>query len=247
MPTITFHRMYPGALPPLRADKSAYGTIPAAVFQYCEPMRTACGQGWYVFPPFDIQLRWTGADILWLNDGRWEMLIQARLPDFDQYWDERVPEDMRGLSPPFLSATPVRGIVQIWSGLLIESDEGWNTLVRPVVNAPPSHLYSAYEGVIETDRFAPCPLFTNLQLTSTEVVIVLPQHRPLFQVQPVRRESYSDAAHDSEVREGLGEAVAGLDEARWQGYRRTIRTDRADETHVVGRYATGARRRAKRE
>jgi hypothetical protein len=245
MPTLTFHRMYPHALPPLRADKGAYGTLPAAVFQYCEAMRTASAHGWYVFPPFDVQLRWTGSDILWFNDGRWEMLIQARLPEFDAYWDEHAPEAMRGLAPPFLSATPVRDIVQVWSGLLVESAEGWNTLVRPVVNVPLSHLYAAYEGVIETDRFAPCPLFTNLQLTSTEVVIVLSQARPLFQVQPIRRESYSDLAHDSEDREGFAEDGAGLDNARWQGYRRTIRTDRADETHVVGRYATGARKRAK--
>jgi len=246
MPTLTFHRMYPDTLPPLRADKSALGTIPSAAFQYCEAMRAASAHGWYVFPPFDIRLRWTGSDVLWFNDGTWETLTQVRLPEFDDYWDASVPADMRGLAPPFLTGVQVRGIVQVWSGLLVESAEGWNTLVRPLVNAPQSHLYVPYEGVIETDRFAPCPLFTNLQLTSTEVVIDLLRHRPLFQVQPVRRDCYGEAAHDSEDVDAFGEGAIGLTEAQWRGFRRTIRTDRQDDPHYSGSYASDVRKRAKR-
>jgi hypothetical protein len=246
MPTLTFFRAYPGALLPLRADKSACGTLPTMVYQYCEAMRTASAQGWYVFPPFDIRLRWTGSDVLWFEDGRWSALSQVRLPEFDAEWDEHAPEALRGLSPAFLTAVPVRGIVQIWSGLLVESTDGWNTLVRPLVNMPSSHLYVPYEGVIETDRFAPCPLFTNIQLTSTEVDIELAQTRPLFQVQPVRRECYSDAAHESEDVDAWGEGAEGLTDAQWQGYRGTIRTDRPDDPHVVGRYASEVRKRAKR-
>jgi hypothetical protein len=248
MPTLTFHRMYPETLPPLRADKSAFGTMPSAAFQYCEAMRTASSHGWYVFPPFDIRLRWTGSEVLWQNSGTWETLTEVRLPEFDAYWDANAPESMRGLAPPFVGGVQVRGIVQVWSGLLVETAEGWNTLVRPIVNAPLSHLYSPYEGVIETDRFSPCPLFTNLQLTSTEVVIELCRHRPLFQVQPVRRECYSDVAHDSEDHEGFedGDGDGGLSDAQWQGFRRTIRTDQPDDVHSPGAYASGVRKRAKR-
>jgi len=246
MPTLTFYRMYPDTLPPLRADKSACGTMPASAFQYCEAMRTASSHGWYVFAPFDIRLRWTGADVLWFDDGRWSVLSQVRLPDFDAEWDAHAQAALRGLSPAFLTAVPVRGIVQIWSGLLVESAEGWNTLVRPPVNMPASYLYALYEGVIETDRFAPCPLFTNIQLTSTEVDIELPRTRPLFQVQPVRRECYTDVAHESEEIDAWGEGAKGLTDAQWQGYRGTIRTDRHDDSHIAGRYASDVRKRAKR-
>ena len=46
---VEFFCMSPQVIPPMRADKSALGGIPAAAHQYCEALRMASGFGWYVF------------------------------------------------------------------------------------------------------------------------------------------------------------------------------------------------------
>ena len=248
MSTLTFTRMYPDAIPPMRADKAALGYMPTSAFQFCEAMRVASSHGWYVFPPADIQLRWNGADVFYGVDEQWEPLSFAHLPEFVDYWDAHCPRDYRGLAPPYLRALPANGAVQVWSGWLVGSSPGWNTLVRPMVNIRRSNLYYCFEGVIETDQFQPCPLFVNLQLTASEVAISLPRNEPLFQVQSVERQSYSEVAHQALLREGFAPADSGspgMSPEDWAGYRQTIRTDRMDETHRLGDYGATVRRRAK--
>jgi hypothetical protein len=76
---VKFHRVDLSAVPPLRGDKSALGTLPAAAFQYCEPVRTASSFGWYVFPPQDISLVWDGVDIFYADEGEWRPLSSMGL------------------------------------------------------------------------------------------------------------------------------------------------------------------------
>ena len=97
--------------------------------------------------------------------------------------------------PAFLSRLQLPGLVQIWTGLLCSTAPGWSVLVRPPSNMRGSFLYSAYEGIIETDSFRPCPLFMNIQLLATDVDIQLPKLVPLLQVQPLLRETYSENTH----------------------------------------------------
>jgi hypothetical protein len=241
---ITFHRVFPAAIAPMRADQSALGTLPAAAYQFCEAIRAASSFGWYVFPPVDIRLRWNGFEVLHLVDDEWRPLGSEHLGDeFLELWDAHVPPDLLGRAPPYISNLFVPGIVQIWSGLLVGSTDGWSILVRPPANMP-SSSYLCYEGLIETDRFKPCPLFVNIRLLSTDRDIVIPRTRPLFQVQPVRRESYADAIlRDVEFRTGEG---FGLSPEDWAGFRKTIRSAVAGDTsHRAGSYGAAVRRRAK--
>jgi hypothetical protein len=240
--------MFPEAILPMRADKAALGYMPTSAFQYCEAMRVASSHGWYVFPPVDIQLRWNGADVLYMCEGSWEPLSFAYLPGFVEYWDENCPSGFQGLTPPYLRALPANGAVQVWSGWLIGSAAGWSTLVRPIVNVRRSNFFYCYEGVIETDEFQPCPLFINLQLTATDVVITLPRTDPLFQIQAIHRSSHDETAQVADVREGFQPADANvpfMEESDWQRFRQTIRTDRSDETHRLGDYGATVRKRRK--
>src|SRR5262245_44020519 len=130
---VTFHRVFTAAIPPLRADKSALGTLPTAAFQYCEPVRAASGFGWYIFPPLDIQLMWDGVDVYRAEDGRWCQFSSITLnEDFVRYWDSHAPEELKGHSPPFLTNVFVPGIVQIWSGLFLSTAENWSALIGPL-------------------------------------------------------------------------------------------------------------------
>jgi len=242
---VTFHRAYPGAIPPMRAERSALGTIPAAALQYCEALCSASAFGWYIFPPADIRLKSNGVDVFHEVDGSWEVLTSVHLPDVLEYWNEHCPASLKDKAPPFLSTLFVPGVVQIWSGMLVSSRPSWSVLIRPPVNVPQSRLYSPFEGIVETDRYGPAPLFTNVRLMATDVVIELPRLKPLFQVQPIPRAAYADAAAAQEEHADLGEMSAD----DWAGYAATIRAaDPAEEdAHKVGGYAVGARKRSRRD
>lgn len=249
---VTFHQIYPAATPPMRADKSALGTIPTASYQYCEAVRIASAFGWYVFPPTEIRLIFDGSEVLYAEDGEWRVLTSIHLEDeFLDYWDMHAPADQEGRAPPYLSHLLVPGIVQIWSGFLVSSAEDWSILVRAPANLHQSRKFVCYDGLVETDRFKPCPLFINVRLISTDVEIVIPTTKPLFQIQPIRRECYSDSVLESDNLKGLAlspDGHDGMTEEDWEGYRKTTRSvDPTDTSHRAGSYGANVRRRGKRE
>lgn len=195
-----------------------------------------------------MHLRWNGADVFVKEGGQWQPLVRSELPGFEAYWNGHAPADLLDLAPPFLTRLPMPGLVQIWTGLLCSAAPGWSVLVRPPSNMRGSFLYSAYEGIIETDRFSPCPLFMNIQLIATDVDILLPKQVPLLQVQPLLRETYGERAHRSQEMEGLGVQADGepaLNPQEWQAYRRTIRVEAEGQPPEPGHYAAEARKRGK--
>ncbi|RZI98975.1 MAG: hypothetical protein EOO54_28035 [Haliea sp.] len=246
--TVRFHRIYPAAIPPMRADKAALGLLPTLAFRHCEPVRLASSYGWYAFPAEEIRLRWNGSDVFVREDGRWNILLRSDLPGFAAYWNQHVPPDLADLAPPFLTRLQMPGMVQIWTGLLCSTAPGWSVLVRPPSNMRGSFLYSAFEGIVETDRFKLCPLFMNIQLVATDVDIVLPKTVPLLQVQPLLRETYQQQAHASQEIDGLEVQADGrpaLSHDEWQAYRRTIRVEEEGQPSEPGHYAADARKRAR--
>lgn len=245
---VKFHRVYPAAVPPMRADKSALGLMPTMAFRHCEPVRMASSFGWYAFPAEEVSLRWNGSDVLVKEDGRWQPLVRSELPGFAEYWNKHAPPDLVDLAPPFLSRLQLPGLVQVWTGLLCSTAPGWSVLVRPPSNMRGSFLYSAFEGIIETDSYRPCPLFMNIQLLATDVDIQLPKLTPLLQVQPLLRQTYDENAHSSEEIDGLEVQENGqpaMSPEEWQAYRRVIRIEVEGQPPESGHYAADARRRAK--
>ena len=245
----TFHRVFPAAAPPLRADKSALGTLPTAAFQYCEAVRTASTYGWYIFPPMDVRLMWDGVEVYCSIDGKWQQLSGIHTQEFMEYWDANAPTDLKGYAPPFVISLFVPGMVQIWSGLLVSTAKDWSILVGPLSNFPQSKNFATFEGIIETDTFKPCPLFINLRLLTTDQEILIPKSRPLFQVRPLRRESYSEEALKHLEYEGLAPRAGckgSMSEEDWNGFRSTVRTVDSPR-QIPGSYGAERRRRARRE
>ena len=147
-PAITFYTAIPGCRSPIRADPSVLGTLPARGFQYCEALRAASSFGWYVFPPIDFTLQWDGSQVIWTYRGAkaWYPLTSAQFPGYQARFDRIAPRRLRGFSPPFLTAMTEPGIVQVWTGLMIESTEDWSVLVRPPANLPRNLAYDLYEA-----------------------------------------------------------------------------------------------------
>jgi hypothetical protein len=239
-PTVTFYGAIPGCRAPIRADASVLGTLPSRGFQYCEALRVASSFGWYVFPPIDFTLQWDGSQIIWTYRGAkaWYPLTSAQFPGYSAAFDRLAPKRLRGFAPPFLTAVPEPGIVQLWTGFFIESADDWSVLIRPPANLPRSLAFDLYEGIIETDRWFG-PLFTNLRLVKTDVPIHFSTETPLIQVQPLHRSTYA-----SEIAERF-HVIAHPREfpaAAWDRYEATIVKPNV-QPQPAGVYATSVRRR----
>ena len=127
---VTFFRMIPDCPSPQRADRSAGGMLPTRAFRYCDPVTTASALGWYVFPPFAFSLQFDGTNVKWTfaNAEQWYSLGSAQFPDFEGHFDENAPNDRRGCSPPFITAFPEPGYLQIWSGgFIARTRPGWSS------------------------------------------------------------------------------------------------------------------------
>jgi len=246
----TFYRVYPEAIPVMRADRSALGTIPTKAYQYCEALCSASAFGWYVFPAADIQLMFDGTDVYVGNFGEWVLLTSLHLPNVEQWWDSKCPKHLEGMAPPFLSSLGVPGYVQIWSGMLARTRPNWSLLIRPIVNVDQSRQFQNFEGIVEADQFAPAPLFTNIRIRKTDTVIEIPADKPLFQIQPIQQESYKSRTLNAYSEHDLFDSETGncvFSDSDWAGYASTIRSaNPAEDMHSLGSYGAKTRRRAKR-
>jgi len=248
-----FFRIYPDTIAPMKAEKSALGNLPTAAFQYCEPIRTASAYGWLVFPPTDIRLRFDGSETLIWDDetGRWSQLGYRYFEEsFWQRWEESVPPAFQPMRIPFLSPTFASGVIQIWSGLLVKTDPDVCTHVRPIANVFGNSSFHVYEGIVDTDVHQPWPLFGNLKLVATDRDILLHRTVPLFQVQPVHRQSLQTAEGHGSVVDVLdssaeGEASSVFDTAHWSGLATTVRDADVTQARRTGDYAAKSRRRSK--
>jgi len=238
---VCFHRLVAQARLPQRADRAACGTLPARAARHCDAVTAASAFGYYVFPPMDFSLLWDGADIYWTYAGRdnWLLLDCAQFPNFPAAFDTAAPPDLAGCAPPFLTALPEPGHIQVWTGLFARTAPDWSLLLRPVANLPQAGGYVPYEGIVETDRWFG-PLFTNLRLTRTHMPIRLSSQVPLVQAQPLPRTLYGDATLD---RVELLPDLQDLSPIDWQDYRRSIVEPNTRPGRPLGGYAVQGRRR----
>ena len=240
-PLIVFHRFVPQARLPMRADRSALGSLPTRAFRYCEAVTTAAAFGYYVFSPIDFSLLWDGISISWTYKGAegWMPLGSAQFPGFGDTFDDAAPEGIKGFAPPFVSAIQEPGLVQLWSGLVCRTAPGTSVLLRAPANLPPKGGYELYEGIIETDRWFG-PLFAALRLTRTHQPVEFSSEYPLFQVQPLPRSVYAEPAlNDYEIAPHLSQ-LSGQD---WDDYYQTVVRPNVAEQRPRGSYATSTRKR----
>jgi hypothetical protein len=165
----------------------------------------------------------------------------AQFPDFASRFDQAAPPGLGGCSPPFLSALPEPGTLQIWTGLLTRTAKDWSLLVREPANLPLPGGYTMYEGIIESDRWFG-PLFTNLRFTRSHTPIRLRPDFPLAQVQPLPRVAYADATLGATATTAELESLEASD---WEAYRATIADPNDDRDRSFGNYAVAARKRSR--
>jgi hypothetical protein len=166
-PRVSFFRMIPEARLPQRASLSATGGSAAAL-------------GYLVFPPIDCMVMRDGREIHWMRDGDrdWRPLPVARFPFL-------VPDGpsarVRGFSPSFLGAGAEAGILQLWSGIVMRTPPGWQTLVESCTDRAAG--FEVRLGVVETDCWFG-PLIATLHVPESDVPLVFRADQPLFRVSP---------------------------------------------------------------
>ena len=242
---ITFHRFLPGARYPMRADRSAAGSLPTRAFRYCEPATSAAAFGYYVFPPTNFTLMWDGHNVTWSfqGAGQWMPLTAVQFPGFREQFDAVAPEEIKEFSPPFLGALQEPGLIQMWTGLVLRTAPGWSSLIRAPANIPRNGGYELFEGIVETDRWFG-PLIINLRLTKTDTPIEFRADFPLLQIQPLPRHVYDDATLNNYE---LVPDLAGLRPEDWDAYYDTVVRPNTQENRPRGQYAAAARKRRGRE
>ena len=241
-PIVQFYGLIDQARPPQRADRSAAGTLPTRAYRYCEAVASAAGFGWWAFSPLELSLLWDGTDIYWQYEGGpdWMPLMpSAQFPEFADKFDAAAPAGMQGCSPPFLTALPEPGTLQLWTGLMARTLPGWHLLLRAPANLPLSGSFCLYEGIVATDCWFG-PLFTVLRLSRSHAPIKLHTYFPLLHVQPVMQMAYSD---DTMSRMLFVDGMEGFQARDWEDYHTNIVAPNADPDRAFGGYAVAQRKR----
>ncbi|MEM9206328.1 MAG: DUF6065 family protein [Pseudomonadota bacterium] len=240
---ITFYSLVSGGFAPRRASKSSNGTLPTDAYRYCEPLRKASSFGWYVYLPMEFWLIWDGSEINWTIDGgdNWFPLATAiQYPGMRRAFAENAPENCRDYSPPFLLRAAENDVVQVWTGLMVRTDPGYAVLARPPANSSWRTDYTAYEGVVETDRWFG-PLFTAVRLRKTNSPIVFRTVEPFLQLQPLPLDHMVTV---SKTDAPLYDGVAALSADDWEDYGDTV-VRRMETRKKLGEYAVETRKRKK--
>src|ERR1700693_4312228 len=101
-PIVRFHQLTRRGRAPIRADRSACGTLPARAVRYCEALTSATAFGWWLFPPIDLDLLWDGSDVFWRCDEApdWMPLLpSAQLAEYEAEIDAAAHENLHRLAP----------------------------------------------------------------------------------------------------------------------------------------------------
>jgi Family of unknown function (DUF6065) len=181
-----FFKVAPFGDNPAPPSDGLMGEVPIRAFQFCEPFLAANRVGWLLNPPLSFELLWTGREFLTKFDTieSWIKVDKLLLPDYAEYWRSIAPPGAFDMPPPFLESFPERGVIQAWSGFLVETDPGISSWVRGPVNRNLPSAYQVIEGIVETDWWLG-PLFTNLQFVKTDDPVRFESARPWLQVVPV--------------------------------------------------------------
>jgi hypothetical protein len=243
-PLVTFYRFIPQTPLPIRADRSAVGTLPTRAFRFCEAVTTASGLGYYLFPPMDFSMLWDGTRVFWRwqEVEEWVPLDRAQFPDFRQYFESHAPDESREFAPPFLTVFREPGIVQVWTGIFARTRPGVSLYLRSPINVPRQQHCEFFEGIIETDRWFG-PVFTNLRITKTDVPVEFKAEEPILQAIPLPRDTYEDATFSNyELVSELGH----LRPDEWSAFHHTVVRPNIQEHRPRGQYAAETRRRARK-
>jgi hypothetical protein len=184
--TINLYKCWSDLPDPVLATKDLSGEVPSRALRFCEPFLVSNCAGFLVNAPVNVDLFWTGSEILARFEDISETVLVDRLflPDQADHWQSIARAGADNVLPPFLEAFPEHGVAQIWSGLFVTTPPGVACWIRGPVNRESGSGHAIVEGVIETDWWTG-PLFSVIKFLKTDFPIRLSRAKPFLQILPV--------------------------------------------------------------
>ncbi|WP_158895892.1 MULTISPECIES: DUF6065 family protein [unclassified Pseudomonas] len=201
MDTVKFYKFWPDSPDPRRPSTAINGEIPARAYQHCEPFLVANSLGWLIYPPIDFNLLWDGTQTFIQFEGlddSWIIVDRIFLPDSALSWSSKFDESLHPALPVFLESFPEKGILQLWSGLFVDTPIDHSLWIRSPINQARTTDYFIVEGVVETDWWAG-PLFTNIDIVKTDKPICFRKDKPFLQVVILPKVSHAKRGYSFEV------------------------------------------------
>ncbi len=195
-PKLKVWRLTPHGVRIVPAEKTLGGTANEAGVKWCVPYSTVNRTGWWIYPAVDMDVIWKGGDkfehVLHSPYPATESLLVRKLVTIHDAVDpdKWCPADT-GRSK-FNFGGVEGNIIQIWSGVILQTPPGWCLHMRSPVNWA-RQPYSVQEGILETD-WMQYDLWTNVIVHEKDTLIQLrrDQQVPLAHIVPVRRESFKE-------------------------------------------------------
>jgi hypothetical protein len=188
-------RLHPDGVRIEPAERTLGGTANPDALKWCGPYAHANKAGFWVYPPFDIDLVWNGGPsfahrvIEPVTDAEVDLVRSLQRPDDPEGSREFVRAFGGRTKLEFARVEP--NIFQVWTGCMFETPPGWALHLRSPINLGVNPPYRIQEGILETDWMR-YDIWINVIVTEPGLVIRLrrDQSTPLAQLVPVRRESY---------------------------------------------------------
>jgi len=191
--TLKVWRLHPSSCPIVPAERTLNGTANRGGVRWCGPFTNANKTGWWVFPPVDVDIVWKGG-----RDFDYEVLTPYSDSDFhlirfligedeDVGVDRWLPEGGR---TKFSWGLVEEGVVQIWTGCMLQTPPGWGLHIRSPINFPPGPFH-VMEAVLETDWLR-YDIWLNIVFDkkNEQARIRRDEWPPIAQLIPVPRETY---------------------------------------------------------
>lgn len=190
------YRLHPQACRIQRAEKTLCGTAHKEGVRWCHPFSTVNSLGWWLYPPSDFDVVWTGQKF------EVRYLDSYHSSDADAHVVRKLVRDGDNVTPdmwcPFgtgrskFSYSLVEpNVFQLWTGLFFRTPPGWCLHIKSPVNFAPGPFH-IMDGVLETD-WMQYDIWMNVVFdrANEPVAFRRDQVHPIAQLVPVRRESYS--------------------------------------------------------
>ncbi len=239
---IRFLRFADDAVEPRPADAELSGAVSLRARRFCSPFLAASSLGWFVYPPIDFSLVWTGSEFYWRPNGdpHWVVCERVYLPGFVERFQSVAPEANQLDATAFLEIFPEQGAIQVWSGWAARTNPGWTLWSCAPINRPGPSAYRVLNAVIESDWW-PGPVITVLQFQKTDIPVNFRRRRPMFQIVPM---PYAVQNAVERCEQTIVPGLEAFDEDDW---RRHGELYERRNSGSAGEYARRARQRAQRD
>lgn len=187
-------RLHPKGIRLEKAEKTLKGTAHPAGVRFCAPFTIANSQGFWVYPPVDVDFNLTekGFEVKelepWVHTEHELTKSLVKDSDFVNV-DDFCPISGRS---KFTWGAVEPNVVQIWTGCIFQTEPGWCLHVRSPINFHTPH-FQIMEGILETDWMF-YDIWINLVVTKKNEWISLRKNQPFpfAQIIPVKRDSLID-------------------------------------------------------